>query len=281
MKKSINYWAFPGGGDGSKDIVEFLSEAKAAGFEAVELCYGESGELSTDTDEPAARAIARKAKDIGIEIGSVATGLFWKYSLTSDDPAMRDKAKDVVRKGLHIAAWTGTDALLVVPGVVCSPISGEQVQYDVAWQRSMAAIRELAPLAESLRVHIAVENVWNGFLLSPMETARFVDEIGSDYVGVYFDVGNVLKIGLPEHWIRVLGGRVVRIHLKDFKKSVGNINGFVDLLCGDVNWPEVMAALRETGYDGPLTAEVFPYRHHPEVLIKNTSAAMDAIMGGD
>ena len=279
MKKSINYWAFPGGGDGSKDIGEFLSEAKAAGFEAVELCYGDTGELSMETGEAACRAVAEKAKDIGIEIGSVATGLFWKYSLTSDDPAMREKAKDVVRKGVQIAAWTGTDALLVVPGVVCSPISGEQVQYDVAWERSMAALKELAPFAEELQVHIAVENVWNGFLLSPMETARFVDEIGSGYVGVYFDVGNVLNSGLPEHWIRVLGRRIRRIHLKDFKTSVGNLGGFVDLLSGDVNWPEVMAALKETGYDGPLTAEVFPYRHHPEVLIKNASAAVDAIMG--
>ena len=132
MKKSINYWAVPGGGDGSKDIGEFLSEAKAAGFEAVELCYGEAGELSMESGEAACRAVAEKAKDIGIEIGSVATGLFWKYSLTSDDPAMREKAKDVVRKGVQIAAWTGTDALLVVPGVVCAPISGEQVQYEHA-----------------------------------------------------------------------------------------------------------------------------------------------------
>ena len=279
MKKSINYWAFAGGGAGSKDIGEFLREAKEAGFEAVELCCGESGELSVDTDGATVRGIADEAEKIGIEIGSLATGLSWKYSLTNDDPATREKAKEIVRKSLQIAAWAGTDALLIVPGVVASPISPDQVQYDVAYERSMAAFKELAPLAEKLRVHIGIENVWNGFLLSPLETADFVDKIGSEYVGVYFDVGNVLSTGLPEHWIRVLGNRIRRIHLKDFKTSVGNINGFVDLLCGDVNWPEVMAALREVGYDGPLTAEVSPYKHHPQVLIRNTSAAMDAIMG--
>jgi len=279
MKKSINYWACPGGGDGSKSISEFLHEAKAAGFEAVELCCGESGELSLDTTEGTARRIADQAREADVEIASLASGLLWKYPLTSGDPSVRERAIRIVRKGLQIAAWVGTDALLVVPGVVTAPFASEAVQYDLAYERSLAAIKELAPLAEKLRVHIAVENVWNGFLLSPMEMAEFVDRTGSGYVGVYFDVGNVLKTGLPEHWIRILGNRIRRVHLKDFKLSVGNLAGFVDLLAGDVNWPEVINALREIGYDGPLTAEVFPYKYQPEVLLKNTSAAMDAIMG--
>jgi len=279
MKKSINYWACPGGGDGSKSISEFLHEAKAAGFEAVELCCGESGELSLDSTEAAVRAIADQARETGIDIASVASGLLWKYSLTSADASVRERAIGIVRKGLEVAAWARTDALLVVPGVVASGLASEAVQYDLAYERSLAAMKDLAPLAEELKVHIAIENVWNGFLLSPMEMAEFVDRTGSDYVGVYFDVGNVLNTGRPEHWIRILGDRIRRIHVKDFKVSVGNLGGFVDLLSGDVNWPEVMNALREIGYDGPLTAEVFPYKYHPEVLIKNTSAAMDAIMG--
>jgi len=279
MKKSINYWAFPGGGDGSKSITEFLREAKAAGFEAVELCCGESGALNLDSDRAAVRSIVAEADKIGIEIAGIAMGLLWKYPLTSGDDAARERAKEVIRTGLQIAAWAGTDALLVVPGVVASPLGSETVQYDVAYQRALEAMKELAPAAEKLHVHIALENVWNGFLLSPIEMAEFVDRAESDYIGVYFDVGNVLNTGLPEHWIRILGDRIRRVHLKDFKVSVGNLGGFVDLLSGDVNWPEVMKALREIGYDGPLTAEVFPYKHHPEVLIKNTSTAMDAIMG--
>jgi len=278
MKKSINYWAFPGGGDGTKRIGEFLREAQAAGFDAVELCFGETGELALDSSERLVRAIEADAIKVGIEIASVATGLFWKYSLTSGDAATREKAKEIVRKGLQIAAWAGTDALLVVPGVVTSPISTERVPYHLAWKRSTEAIRELVPFAEKLKVSIAVENVWSGFLLSPLEMASFIDAFGSRFVGAYFDVGNVLVNAMPEDWIRVLGPRIRRVHLKDYRTGVGTLHGFVDLLAGDVNWPEVMKALREVGYEGPLTAEVFPYRHHPGVLIRNTSAAMDAIM---
>jgi len=278
MKKCISYWAFPGGGDGSKDIGQFLAEAKAAGFEGVELCFAEGGELNLYSSEREVRAIAEKAAEAGIEIASLATGLFWQYSLTSDDPATREKAREVVRRGLQIAAWSGAGALLTIPGVVASPICAERVQSDIARERASAALKELAPVAEELNTHIALENVWNGFLLTPTEMAAFIDSIGSPYVGAYFDVGNVLVQGLPQDWIRVLGRRIRRVHLKDFRVAVGNINGFVDLLTGDVEWPEVMAALREIGYDGPLTAEVFPYKHCPEVLISNTSAAMDAIL---
>jgi hexulose-6-phosphate isomerase len=224
MQKSINYWAFPGGGGGKKDIGEFLQESKDAGYDAVELCFNESGALGLDSDEGYVRGIAQKAKAIGIDIASVATGMFWQYPMTSDDPQTREKSKEIVRKGLQIAAWAGTDALLVVPGVVASPIGGDTVQYDVAWDRATAGLKELAPEAERLKVSIGLENVWNGFLLSPVEMELFVDNIGSDYVGVYFDVGNVLAFGLPEHWIRVLGDRIVKVHLKDFKVAVGNIN---------------------------------------------------------
>ena len=279
MKKSINYWAFPGGGDGTKDIGDAMREAKAAGFEAIELCVGETGNLSLASDEKQVRAIAAEARKIGIGIASIALGLGWKYSLTSDDPAMREKAKDVVRKGLQIAAWAGTDGMLVIPGVVCCVFSKERAPYGVAWQRALAAVRELAPAAEKLKAAICIENVWNGFLLSPLEMRDFVDKIDSPYVGVYFDVGNVVVTGYPEDWIRILGSRIRKIHLKDFKRQVGNLSGFVDLLKGDVNYPEVMAALKEVGYDGPLTAEVFPPTEHPERLITETSAALDKIMG--
>ncbi|HUU68067.1 MAG TPA: sugar phosphate isomerase/epimerase family protein [Planctomycetota bacterium] len=281
MKKSINYWAFPGGGDGTKAIGEFLRESKAAGFQAVELCFAETGILNLNSDERQVRAIADDAKNVGIEIASVATGLYWKYSMTSDDLAMREKAKDVVKKGLQIAAWAGADGLLVIPGVVCCGFSPLRTPYGLAWQRALAAIKELTPVAERLRVAIGIENVWNGFLLSPLEMRHFIDEVNSPWVGAYFDVGNVVVTGYPEDWIRILGKRIRKVHFKDFKRSVGTLAGFVDLMKGDVNWPEVMKAFRETGYDGPLTAEVFPPKDHPERLITETSAAMDKIMGND
>ncbi|RKY67851.1 MAG: sugar phosphate isomerase/epimerase, partial [Candidatus Latescibacterota bacterium] len=139
--------------------------------------------------------------------------------------------------------------------------------------------RELAPVAEQLKVAVCVENVWNKFLLSPLEMRDFVDAVDSEYVGVYFDVGNVIPMGYPEHWIQILGKRIKRVHFKDFRRNVGTLDGFVDLLEGDVNWPEVMAALRRIGYNSYATAEMIPpYTHHPEALVCNTSRSMDYIL---
>jgi hexulose-6-phosphate isomerase len=126
---------------------------------------------------------------------------------------------------------------------------------------------------------MGIENVWNKFLLSPQETAAFIDQFNSQYIGAYVDVANLMRVGHPQDWLRHLGHRVVGIHFKDYRVSVGTIDGFVDLLEGDVNWPEVMSAIREIGYDGPIPCEMIPqYRHCPEVRIANASNAMDAIL---
>jgi L-ribulose-5-phosphate 3-epimerase len=281
MKKSISYWAFPGGLAGAKPIGEAMTEAKNAGFEAIELAAGETGALSLSSTQKDCKEIRKQADAIGIGIASVATGIFWSYNYSSPAAADRRKAESATKKMLQIAAWLGTDALLVVPGAVDvffdpnSPV----VQADVVMQRAQECIQNCVSTAEKVKVSIAVENVWNKFLYSPTEMRYFVDTFKSEFVGAYFDVGNVIPYGYPEQWIRILGKRIKRIHLKDFKAAVGNANGFCDLLEGDVNWPEVIKALKEIGYDGPLTAEVFPWKHYPEVLVKNTSCAMDAILG--
>jgi hexulose-6-phosphate isomerase len=134
-------------------------------------------------------------------------------------------------------------------------------------------------LAEALNVSLLVENIWNKFLLSPLEMRTLIDSIGSPRVGTLLDTGNVVAFGYPEQWVRILGKRIGEVHLKDYRESVGGINGFVGLLEGDVAWPEVMAALVEIGYDGFLTAEVFPYRHYGETILRHTSESMDRIMG--
>lgn len=276
IKKSINQWAF------AKDTVkECMELAKDAGFEAIELAMGEDGEITPASSEQEIRALRETADRIEIELSSLATGLFWTYSLTSDDAETRQKALDVGKKQLEVASWLGVDAVLVVPGAVgvdFVPGSGV-VPYDVVYERALAAVKELASAAEQLKVTVGVENVWNKFLLSPLEMRDFVDQVGSEYVGVYFDVGNVIPTGYPEHWIRILGKRIKRVHFKDFRRSVGTLDGFVDLLEGDVNWPAVMTALREIGYSSYVTAEMIPpYSHHPEALICNTSRAMDYIL---
>ncbi len=166
-----------------------------------------------------------------------------------------------------------TDAILVVPGVV-----NERVSYSKAYKRSQDALKALAKKAEESKVYIGIENVWSKFLLSPLEMRKFIDEIGSPYVRFYFDVGNVLAFSYPEHWIEVLGDYIVRVHIKDFDTSIGNIRGFKNLFEGDVNWPAVIGALRKANYEGYLTAELSPYRTHPEMLAYDASKRLDFIL---
>lgn len=276
-RKSISYWSFAGGLEGTKDIKECLLEAKDKGFEAVELCAAETGVLTPETTKEECLKILSLADEAGLGISSLATGLYWQYSLTDDSEEVRARAKDVTVNLLQIASWLNLDTILVVPGAVDvffnpdSPV----VPYDTVYERSLAALKELAPRAEEMKVNIGLENVWNKFLLSPLEMRDFIDRIDSPYVGCYFDVGNVLLTGYPEQWIKILGKRIKKVHFKDFKRSVGTAEGFCDLLKGDVDWPGVMKAFRETGYEGPFTAEMMPPR---EDLLQVTSGAMDKIL---
>jgi len=284
MKKSISYWSFPGGVEGKSklDLRGCMKKAKEAGFEGVELAVAEAGELTLNSTRQDIKKIVQASKDVGIELSSLATGLLWNYSLTSSDDKTREKAKDIVRRMLELASYLGVDTVLVIPGTVdvfFKP-NAEVVPYHLAYERSLDALKECVPTAERYKVSMGIENVWNKFLLSPLEMRDFIDKIGSPYLGAYFDVGNSLLTGYPEHWIRVLGKRIKKVHIKDFKTAVGNVNGFVDLLEGDVNWAEVMKALEEIGYHGWLTAEILPpYSQHPEALLYNTSKSMDFILG--
>ena len=277
MKKGINIWSFKSG----MTIAECMTMAKDAGYDGIELSLNEEGELSLNSTEKDILKIKEMAENEGIEIASLATGLYWSYPATSSDPAIRQKSKDIVRKQLEFAALLGTDGILVVPGAVAGLAPGsEVVQYDVAYERALEAFTELKEDAESYKVSIGLENVWNKFLLSPLEMRDFVDKINSPYVGVYFDVGNVIYSGYPEHWIRILGKRIKKVHFKDFRRAVGTLDGFVDLLAGDVNFPEVVKALEEVGYNDYVTAEMIPnYIHYTNQIIYNTSKSMDKILG--
>jgi L-ribulose-5-phosphate 3-epimerase len=282
MIKGISYWSFPGGSEGTKPVVEAFVEAKKAGFESIELCLSDTGDVSLNITEAQAKTIVKAANDADIKISSVATGLFWGKSLTASDPQIRAEALKIAEKEIQTAAWLEAGAVLLIPGsvdVFFDPTS-ETVSYNDVWQRATDAVGSLVHLAESLKVAVGIENVWNKFLVGPAELISFIDQFNSDYIGSYFDVGNCMLTGYPEQWIRMLGKRIKRVHLKDFRRGVGTGDGFVDLLSGDVNWPEVISALKEINYDGYLTAEMIPiYKHYPEVLIDNTSRAMDAILG--
>lgn len=277
MKKGINVWSFPQG-----TIKENLTLAKKAGFEGVELALNGTGELSMESTEKEIKEVKKVADDLGLSLYSLSCGLCWDYRLSDDDESNREKAKDMIKKQLDTAKILGADTVLVIPGVVNVEFSfpEKKVAYDVVYERAIKGINELKSYAKSLKVNMGLENVWNKFLLSPMEMRDFIDKIGSEYVGSYLDVGNTLYCGYPEDWVRILGKRIKKVHFKDYRLQAGGLHGFVDLLAGDVDYPEVVKALNEIGYDGWVSAEMIPnYKHHTDAIIYNTSYAMDRILG--
>ncbi len=276
MKKGISIWSFP-----DQPLKKSFALAKEAGFDGVEVALAESGEINLNTTEEELLAIKRDAEECGIELYSVASGLYWDYWLNDDCAEKREKAKFIVRKQLEVAKILGCDTILVLAGCVNAFGNPNKViDYKTTYERSLDALNELKSYAEELKVSIGLENVWNKFLLSPMEMSDFIDKIGSDFVGAYFDVGNVLLTGYPEQWIRILGNKIKKVHFKDYRMDAGGLHGFVDILAGDVNYPEVMRAFKEIGYDGWVTAEMIPYyKHYSETIIFNTSNAMDKILG--
>ena len=277
MKKGINIWSFPAG-----TLAESFALAKDAGFEGVEVGLLAEGEVSLKSTEKDLLAVKKSAADNGIELYSVATGLYWDHWLTSDCPEERATAKDIVKKHLEVAKTLGCETILVVPGSVHAEFAapGKVVDYEDAYNRALEALCELKSEAEKLQVSIGIENVWNQFLTSPIEMREFIDKIDSPYVGSYFDVGNVLFNGHPEHWIKALGSRIKKVHFKDYRVAAGGLHGFVDLLAGDVNYPAVVEALKAIGYDGWVSAEMIPnYTHYTETIIYNPSNAMDRILG--
>ncbi len=279
--KSINYWSYPGGLEGTLPVGDFLRKAKAHGYEAVELCIGVAGALGLETSEDECEAILADASSVGIKIASVASGTYWGFALGDSDSANREKAVDALLKMIRITSWLKCKALLTILGAVDVFFlpNREPQRYDEVLTNASAGLKLVLPEAESRGVVLAIENVWNKFLLSPTELAAFIDSFSSPSLGAYLDVANILPYGYPEQWLRILGPRVAGVHFKDFRRAVGTAEGFVDLLEGDVNWPQVVDAIHAIGYSGPVVAELIPlYKHYPEVRCANTSRAMDAIL---
>lgn len=275
MLKSVNQWCFP---DGTALDTVFAVSQKA-GLDAVELNLYASGApagFTMDTTAAEADEIARQAAEHGLKLRSISTGLLWGAPLSSPDADVRKRGSAIVHKQLEIAERIGADTVLVVPGTV-----NENSAYDQCYENSKRELELLIPEAERRGVKIGVENVWNKFLLSPLEMKQYVDDLNSPNLGVYFDVGNILLYGYPEQWIRILGSRIAKIHVKDFKTSAGNGSGFVPLMAGDVNWPKVIAALREIGYNDTLTAEISAYAASAYQAIYDTANQLEAIINGN
>lgn len=279
MKKSINIWSFIG-----KTNKEAMKLAKDAGFEGIELALGAEGEITMTSTDEELLSIKAYAEELGIKIPSLSSGLCWANSLTANDPAERQRAFDMVARQLYCAKMIGAETILVIPGSVSVEFVPEWgvVDYDVVYDRALEQMKKLAVIAQEYGVQIGMENVWNKFLLSPLEMRNFVDAIGSDWVGVYFDTGNVVFSGYPEQWIKILGKRIFKVHFKDYRRNPGGLNAFVDLLAGDVDWKAVRAAFAAIGYEGWAAGEMIPqYVQGSDQLIYNTSASMERIMRGE
>jgi hexulose-6-phosphate isomerase len=234
--------------------------ARDVGFDVVQA--------PTTPDERTAEVIKKAADAAGIRIDSVMNMDHWKYPLSSSDPAVVEKSLAGMRTSLHNAKLWGADAVLLVPAVV-----NPQTSYRDAWTRSQARIRTLLPLAEELKIVIAIEEVWNKFLLSPLEMAAYIDEFHSPWIKAWFDVGNVMFYGYPQDWTRTLGKRIVKVHLKDFKRKEGGYS-WVNLGDGDVDWPAVRQAFGEIGYAGSATVELDP---GDEAYLRDVSRRVDRL----
>ena len=231
-------------------------------------------EMQTVTDAAEAAAIRDAAAATGLRIHSVMNMEHWKSPLSSNDPAVVARSVTGMETSLRNAKLWGADTVLLVPAVVDA-----QTSYRDAWTRSQSVIRErLLPMARDLGVVIAVEEVWNKFLLSPLEFARYVDEFDSPWLKAYFDVGNIVFYGFPQDWIRTLGKRIVKVHVKDF--DLDRPNGtfaWKNLGEGDVDWAEVRKALAEIGYAGYVTTEI---AGGDAAYLKDVGARLDRFLAG-
>ena len=248
-------------------LLQKFKMIKSAGFDGVEP----PSHLNQEE-------VLRARDEAGLAIPSVSCSRH-SNPLCSADPKERVSGIEALKQGLRDAKRYGSSSILVVPGNVT-----EQNAYADVYKRVQPELRKLVPLAEELGVKLAIENVWNHFLLSPMEAARFVDEFNSPAVGWHFDIGNVIFLGWPEHWIRILGKRIQKLHIKEYsrkKMTEGGLRaGFnVDYLEGDNDWPAVMKAVDDIGYHGWAIAEPtwHPEGVDPTTRLRQIAEKMDKI----
>ena len=277
MIKGISYLSFENGLSNNESIESALSQTKKNGFDALELSVSSEGVINTNTSKAECEIIRKKIDDSGIFVDSIATGMSWGVSPTSNDRSIREKSIKLHQDALKVASFLDCKALLFVPGVVKSPISTDIVRYDRALDRLREAINQMLPIAEDLNVDLCMENVWNGFFYSPIELRDFVDSFDSDRLGVYLDIGNLIGYQqYPPHWVELLNSRIKRVQIKDFQENfdwTGSFS-FSDIGAGDVPWKETIAALNAIQYKSTIIAEMLPW---DETILSRTSAAMDQL----
>lgn len=246
---------------------ERAEAVKQAGFDGIEFNSPGIGD----------REAWKKALDAhGLGVSELIDSVHWNKPFSSASEQVRADGQAALKTCLEDAKFLGATSVLLVPAVV-----NKQISYDDAYKRSQAEIKKAIPIAKDLGVKIAIENVWNDFLLSPLEAARYVDEFESEWVGVHFDIGNVAAFGYPEQWIRILGKRILKLHVKEFSRkkadAEGRYKGFSHPL-GDaagIDWPAVVKALSDIGYTGWATAE---FGAGSRAAMKDAAERMDKVL---
>ncbi len=247
-------------------VMEKFQMAKAAGFKGIEP--------NTIRTPEEVEEYRKAAEATGLKIHSIMNSDHWNFPLSDDDPEVVKKSVDCVKLSMQNAKELGADAILLVPGVVTS-----QVGYGKVYERSQAEVKKLIPLAEELKVVIAIENVGNRFLMSPLEMAQYIDDFNSPWVQGYFDVGNVVRNGFPPDWIRTLGKRLKKIHIKRFEPGREQpLFEPENRRTEGIDWPDVRKAISDIGYSGWVTAEV---GSGDAAYLKELSARMDKIFAGE
>ena len=277
MIKAITLRSFPE----SMPWRDCFRQCLEAGFEGVEVNF--DGMFDLDCSLKTLKAIKQTAGKYKIKIVSVYSRRQWQMPISSPDRRKRENGRKVIARMIGIAEILEAPTVLVIPGAVDNSILSKEIEivpYNEVYNRALEALSSLASAAARKGITLALENVPNKFLLSPLEMRGFIDKLGSPPAGCYFDVANCLyNGGYPEQWIRILGHRIKAVHLKDFRLAIGNQEGFTGIFEGDVNWTEVCRALAEINYNGALVSEVLPaYKHHPEMLWINAGMAIDRII---
>ncbi len=271
--KSICSIIFPEG----QPLAESFTQAKRAGFDAMELRIG--ADIPLDSPAAELQKTAEAARRAGITIATLwVSEPLQKNPLNSDSAESRERGVAAIVRSVEVAHQLGCGALLLYPGRLGSGARLD-VGYETTWERFTAELKKAIPAASSAKVYLNPENVWNKFLVSPLEMRAFVDQFHSPWLQTHFDIGNVMQFGYPQDWILTLGSRIKRVHVKDYKLSARAEQGrFVDLLEGDVDWKAVMAALVKTGYKGFLSPEIsFEAKQQPGQL-QRVSQQLDQII---
>lgn len=259
IRRAVEFSMLPG----KSPVLDRFQMARDAGFEAIEC--------PTTPDAGAAEELLAASRKTALPIHSVMNSEHWRSPLSSADPAVVEKSLDGMRTSLRNAKLWGAETVLLVPAVV-----NPETTYAQAWERSQRQIRKLIPLAEEAKVIIGIEEVWNKFLLSPLEFARYVDEFASPWIRAYFDIGNVAIQGYPQDWIRTLGKRIVKLHFKDFSFKKG-LAEFTPLLEGAIDWRAVHDALSDIGFEGTGTVEL---SGGDLAYLKEVNARFEKILAG-